>query len=94
MKKLYEGKTKNVFELENGFVETSEQEEYIQKSGITESCRRWDCSMKVCMEWACEGNLNGIVSVGVVSRALPPPMANIMSAACTSGRDSRAATFS
>ena len=51
---------------------TVEKEEYIFDRVFTESCRRWDCSIALEMEWTFEGSPEfqyGLTATAVVKRA-------------------------
>lgn len=44
------------YDTHNQTRKTIEKEEYIFDRVFTESCRRWDCSMALKMEWTFEGS--------------------------------------
>ena len=44
------------YDTHNQTRKTVEKEEYIFDRVFTESCRRWDCSMALEMEWTFEGS--------------------------------------
>ena len=60
------------YDTHNKTRKTVEKEEYIFNRVFTESCRRWDCSMALEMEWTFEGSPEfeyGLTATAVVKRA-------------------------
>ena len=60
------------YDTHNQTRKTVEKEEYIFDRVFTESCRRWDCSIALEMEWTFEGSPEfqyGLTATAVVKRA-------------------------
>ncbi len=60
------------YDTHNKTRKTVEKEEYIFDRVFTESCRRWDCSIALEMEWTFEGSPEfeyGLTATAVVKRA-------------------------
>ena len=59
------------YDTHNKTRKTVEKEEYIFDRVFTESCRRWDCSIALEMEWTFEGSPEfeyGLTATAVVKR--------------------------